>query len=104
MKEYIRLRRMGIAHDKAYELANLDKVLSQLVDFAIIVGGLLVLLLAYDWTIDRETEELQARIEREQKYNEQVTKLVADILNGHTIYDHANKTAYFIEVTPQEGL
>lgn len=82
MKEYIRLRCMGIPHDKAYELANLDKVLSQLTNFAIIVGGLLLLLLAYDWAMSREVEELEARIEREQRYNEQVTKLVADILES----------------------
>ena len=102
--DYLRLRRLGISHRAAAEISNLYNLFESFKAAAFIIAALIGLLAVHSWAVNREVEELEQRVEQESKTLEQMSKIVAELLNGHPVIDTATGTAYFIETSEQKGL
>jgi len=101
--DYLRLRRLGIKHDVAADIANLDSLTSNLKAGATIVLALLGLLVVHGWMLERDMTDAQEQAQQSSAEAQRAWATVANILNGHPVKVD-ERTALFVEVHEERDL
>jgi len=104
LKDIIRLRRLGFSWRRAFDVSGGHKLVGIGLNSLLGLLAVLALLLTYSAMLEAETQELEARAERETQQAQNVKKVLADVLNGQPLRDSETGHVYFVAVSEQRGL